>query len=79
MERDRGDDPTTKEYTGKFGNERDYENIPLRASGASGTLKIKIVAEVEFGTTYFDVEVKFNGNLPHRSCSNNCPARTRGQ
>jgi hydrophobic/amphiphilic exporter-1 (mainly G- bacteria), HAE1 family len=60
---DKGSTPLqyTVKYTGKFNTEKDYENIPLRSSGAGGALKIKDVAVVEFGTTYFDVEAKFNG------------------
>jgi len=59
---DRGNTPLqyTVKYTGKFSSERDYGNIPLRVGGR-GALKIKDVADVEFGTTYFDVEAKFNG------------------
>lgn len=59
---DKGSSPLqyTVKYTGKFSSERDYENIPLRG-GSNGALKIKDVADVEFGTTYFDVEAKFNG------------------
>jgi HAE1 family hydrophobic/amphiphilic exporter-1 len=48
-------------YTGKFSTVSEYENIPLRATGDGELLKIKDVADVEFGTTYFDVEAKFDG------------------
>lgn len=48
-------------YTGKFNTKEQYENIPLRASENGELLRIKDVADVEFGTTYFDVEAKLNG------------------
>jgi hydrophobic/amphiphilic exporter-1 (mainly G- bacteria), HAE1 family len=48
-------------YTGKFSTETEYENIPIRATDDGQILRIKDVADVEFGTTYFDVEAKLNG------------------
>lgn len=48
-------------YTGKFNTESEYENIPIRATENGQILRIKDVADVEFGTTYFDVEAKLNG------------------
>ena len=51
----------TIKYTGKFNTEEEYENIPLKATEDGQILRIKDVADVEFGTTYFDVESKFNG------------------
>jgi hydrophobic/amphiphilic exporter-1 (mainly G- bacteria), HAE1 family len=48
-------------YTGKYNTKEQYENIPLRSNENGEILRIKDVAEVEFGTTYFDVEAKFNG------------------
>jgi HAE1 family hydrophobic/amphiphilic exporter-1 len=51
----------TIKYTGKFNTKEQYENIPLKATTEGKLLKIKDVAEVEFGTTYFDVEAKQNG------------------
>jgi hydrophobic/amphiphilic exporter-1 (mainly G- bacteria), HAE1 family len=51
----------TVRYSGKFNSETEYENIPLRSTEEGRILKIKDVAEVEFGTTYFDVESKLNG------------------
>lgn len=51
----------TVKYTGKFNTEHEYENIPLRVSSTGGVIRIKDVANVEFGTIYFDVEAKFNG------------------
>jgi HAE1 family hydrophobic/amphiphilic exporter-1 len=51
----------TIKYTGKFNTKEQYENIPLKSTESGQILKIKDVAEVEFGTTYFDVEAKLNG------------------
>lgn len=51
----------TVKYTGKFNTKEQYENIPLKATKEGKLLKIKDVADVEFGTTYFDVEAKQNG------------------
>lgn len=48
-------------YTGKFSTIDDYERIPIRATPDGQLLRIRDVADVEFGTTYFDVEAKFNG------------------
>jgi HAE1 family hydrophobic/amphiphilic exporter-1 len=60
---DRADNPLqyTVKYTGKFNSEGQYENIPIKATSDGEILRIKDVALVEFGTTYFDVEAKFNG------------------
>jgi len=52
----------TIKYTGKFNTKEQYENIPLKSKNSGDILRIKDVAEVEFGTTYFDVEAKINGN-----------------
>ncbi len=51
----------TIKYTGKFNTKEQYENIPIKSENAGDILRIKDVAEVEFGTTYFDVEAKMNG------------------
>jgi HAE1 family hydrophobic/amphiphilic exporter-1 len=51
----------TVRYTGRFSNPADYGNIPVKSTAGGEILKIKDVATVEFGTTYFDVEAKFNG------------------
>jgi HAE1 family hydrophobic/amphiphilic exporter-1 len=48
-------------YTGRFNTEEEYANIPIRANADGQILRIKDVADVEFGTTYFDVESKLNG------------------
>jgi HAE1 family hydrophobic/amphiphilic exporter-1 len=51
----------TIKYTGKFNTKEQYENIPIKHTNSGRILKIKDIAEVEFGTTYFDVEAKLNG------------------
>jgi hydrophobic/amphiphilic exporter-1 (mainly G- bacteria), HAE1 family len=48
-------------YTGKFNTKEQYENIPIKTTKEGQILRIKDVAEVEFGTTYFDVEARLNG------------------
>jgi HAE1 family hydrophobic/amphiphilic exporter-1 len=48
-------------YTGRYNTKEQYENIPIRANTKGDILRIKDVADVEFGTTYFDVEAKLNG------------------
>jgi hydrophobic/amphiphilic exporter-1 (mainly G- bacteria), HAE1 family len=51
----------TVRYTGKYTTEAEYGDIPIRADADGQILRIKDVAAVEFGTTYFDVEAKLNG------------------
>ena len=51
----------TVRYTGKFNTEEAYRNIPIRASDDGEVLRIRDIADVEFGTTYFDVEAKLDG------------------
>lgn len=48
-------------YTGKYNTKEQYENIPLKTTETGQVLRIKDIADVEFGTTYFDVEAKLNG------------------
>lgn len=48
-------------YTGRFNTKEEYENIPVKSTEDGKILRIKDVADVEFGTSYFDVESKFNG------------------
>lgn len=52
----------TIKYTGKFNTKEQYENIPIMSTESGQILRIKDIADVEFGTTYFDVEAKLNGN-----------------
>ncbi len=51
----------TVKYTGKFSRPEEYAAIPLKSTQAGDVLRIGDVAQVEFGTTYFDVEARFNG------------------
>jgi HAE1 family hydrophobic/amphiphilic exporter-1 len=48
-------------YTGRFNTKEQYGDIPIRSNATGEILRIKDVADVEFGTTYFDVEAKING------------------
>lgn len=48
-------------YSGKFNTIEQYENIPVKATFNGEMLRIKDIADVEFGTTYFDVETKLDG------------------
>jgi HAE1 family hydrophobic/amphiphilic exporter-1 len=48
-------------YQGRFTTVEQYENIPLKSTADGRILRIKDIAEVEFGTEYFDVEANFNG------------------
>ncbi|WP_026464018.1 efflux RND transporter permease subunit [Adhaeribacter aquaticus] len=48
-------------YTGRYNTEEQYANIPIKTNEGGEILRIKDVADVEFGTTYFDVEAKLNG------------------
>lgn len=47
-------------YAGRFNSEEEYANIPIKATAQGQILRIKDIADVEFGTEYFDVEAKFN-------------------
>jgi hydrophobic/amphiphilic exporter-1 (mainly G- bacteria), HAE1 family len=51
----------TVRYTGKFNSVEQYENIPIRAADNGKILRMRDVADVEFSTTYFDVESRLNG------------------
>jgi len=48
-------------YPGRFTTKEGYENIILRASPNGQTIRIKDVANVEFGSTYYDVYSNLNG------------------
>lgn len=48
-------------YTGKYNTIEQFENIPIKSNVDGEILRIKDVADVEFGTIYFDVEAKLNG------------------
>lgn len=48
-------------YKGKYNTQEEYENIPVKSDADGKIVRIKDVADVEFGTTYFDVEAKFKG------------------
>jgi HAE1 family hydrophobic/amphiphilic exporter-1 len=48
-------------YGGKYNTPEEYRDIALRADEDGKILKIGDIADVEFGTAYFDVEAKLNG------------------
>lgn len=48
-------------YTGKFFEPRQYENIVLRADPSGSILRLKDVADVEFGSLDYDVLSKTDG------------------
>ena len=48
-------------YPGRFNSKEGYENIILRSSSDGQVLKIKDVADVEFGSSYYDLYSKMNG------------------
>jgi hydrophobic/amphiphilic exporter-1 (mainly G- bacteria), HAE1 family len=48
-------------YPGRFTTKEGYENIVLRSNASGEMLRIKDVAEVEFGSSYYDIYSKLNG------------------
>lgn len=48
-------------YTGKFTSKEQYENIVLRADENGQVLRLKDIAEIEFGSLDYDVLSKENG------------------
>jgi HAE1 family hydrophobic/amphiphilic exporter-1 len=48
-------------YTGKYNTKEEFENIAIKSTVDGQILRIKDIADVEFGTIYFDVEAKLNG------------------
>jgi HAE1 family hydrophobic/amphiphilic exporter-1 len=48
-------------YTGKFTRKEQYENIPIKSSSDGQILRLKDIAEVEFGSLDYDVLSKENG------------------
>lgn len=48
-------------YPGRFTTKEEYENIIVKANPDGQLLRIKDVAEVEFGATYYDLYSKLNG------------------
>lgn len=49
-------------YTGKFNAIEDYRNLILRADSKGGIVRVKDVADVEFGTVSYDMVSKTDGN-----------------
>ncbi|HOO11311.1 MAG TPA: efflux RND transporter permease subunit, partial [Cyclobacteriaceae bacterium] len=48
-------------YPGRFTTAEGYENIILRANPDGETLRLKDVADIEFGSSYYDLYSKLNG------------------
>ncbi len=48
-------------YPGRFTTKEGYENIVLRSSADGQMLRVKDVADVEFGSSYYDLYSKLNG------------------
>lgn len=48
-------------YPGRFDTKEGYENIILRSNSDGEILRIKDVADVEFGSSYYDLYSKLNG------------------
>jgi hydrophobic/amphiphilic exporter-1 (mainly G- bacteria), HAE1 family len=48
-------------YTGRFTTKEEYENVVIRAEPNGELLKLKDIAEIEFGNTYYDLYSKLNG------------------
>jgi len=48
-------------YPGRYSTKEGYENIVLKSNPNGQILRIKDVADVEFGSTYYDLYSKLNG------------------
>lgn len=48
-------------YSGRYSNEKEYGDIILRSSAAGEILRLKDVAEIEFGSTMYDIYSNLNG------------------
>jgi HAE1 family hydrophobic/amphiphilic exporter-1 len=48
-------------YPGRFQKPEEYKRIPVKAGPDGRILRIEDLADVEFGTVYFDVETRLNG------------------
>jgi HAE1 family hydrophobic/amphiphilic exporter-1 len=48
-------------YPGRYTNKEQYENIVIRANPDGQLLRLKDIAQVEFGNTYYDLYSKLNG------------------
>lgn len=48
-------------YPGRYNSKEGYENVILRSSTNGEILRLKDVAEIEFGSSYYDLYSKLNG------------------
>jgi HAE1 family hydrophobic/amphiphilic exporter-1 len=51
----------TLRYTGKFTKEDEYRNIPIKAQADGSILKLKDIAEIEFGSQSYHISSKTDG------------------
>ena len=49
-------------YPGRYTTKEGYENIVIRSSPDGQLLKLKDIADIEFGSTYYDLYSKLNGH-----------------
>lgn len=55
-------------YQGRYNEPKQYEDIILRANPDGEALRLKDVAEVEFGSEFFDIYSNLDGHPRRRSC-----------
>lgn len=48
-------------YPGRFNNEKDYGNIILKANAKGESVRLKDVADIEFGSSMYDIYSTLNG------------------
>jgi HAE1 family hydrophobic/amphiphilic exporter-1 len=48
-------------YPGRYNTKEEYENVILRSNPDGELLRLKDVADIEFGSTYYDLYSKLNG------------------
>jgi len=51
----------TLKYSGRFSTQQEYENIILRANPNGEMLRLKDVADIEFGSLFYDIYSNLNG------------------
>lgn len=49
------------QYTGKFTKEEEYGNIPVKSTSDGKILRLQDLADIEFGTAFYDVRAKLDG------------------
>ncbi len=51
----------TLKYSGRFSTKQEYENIILRANPNGELLRLKDIADIEFGSLFYDIYSNLNG------------------